>query len=113
MQIRLYKPVSLYLLKKLDNKQILWESQLSRWLGFKVTLPKYFWEIHLFMVHNKIPATLTIECHIDKGWYSVFYSYNLKGDLKKYMEITLARKCRQDHLKLKRLQAQTIFTKTG
>ena len=95
MKIRLYKPVVIYLIELMGNNQKQWEAQLSGWAGFKVRLPKFFWEIHLLLVHKRIPRSLTLECSPEKNWYSVFYSYNLHGDLKKYMELMIVRKCRR------------------
>ena len=95
MKIRLYKPVCSYLLHLMGNRQEIWESQLSSWTGFPVKLPKYFWEIHLFVINNRLPEKITLDCKPEKGWYSVFYSYNLNGDLKKYVEVMLVRRCRR------------------
>ena len=95
MKIRLYKPVSLMLIKILGNNQRDWESRISAWAGFPVKNPKYFWEVHIFIINNRVPAKLTVECFPESGWYSVFYSYNLNGDLKKYLEIVILRKCKR------------------
>lgn len=48
----------------------------------------------MYVINQKLPNKLTVECQPEKGWFSVFYSYNLNGDLKKYMEIMLVRKCK-------------------
>jgi len=99
MKIRLYRPVTLYLLNILGNHQKCWETQFSAWAGFSIKIPKYFWEIHLFVINNRVPVRLTLECRPEKDWFSIFYSYNLNGDLKKYIELTLVRKCRRDREK--------------
>ncbi|MDH4263831.1 MAG: hypothetical protein OEV78_12390 [Spirochaetia bacterium] len=95
MKIRLYKPVGIYLLDLFGNDIMKWESRLSSWVGFPIKLPKYFWEIHLFIINDRIPMRITLECRPEKDWFSVFYSYNLNGDLKKYIELMIIRKCRQ------------------
>jgi len=102
MKIRLYRPVAEYLLGFLGNNQSNWETQLSSWAGFPVRLPKFFWEVHLFVINKRSPSSLTVECNPEKNWFSVFYSYNLNGDLKKYMELTLVRKCRRQREEARR-----------
>jgi hypothetical protein len=95
MKVRLYRPVGVYLIELLGNDRGRWETQLSTWAGFQIKLPKYFWEIHLFVINKRTPRQITVECNPEKDWFSIFYSYNLNGDLKKYVELTMVRKCRR------------------
>jgi len=95
MKIRLYKAVFLVLLNRFGNNQLKWERHLSQWTGVRINLPKYFWEVHLYIINDKTPKFLTIDSAPEKGWHSVFYSYNLKGDMQKYIELCIIRKCKQ------------------
>lgn len=94
MEIILRKPVAKMLVELWGTDRLRWEKHLTRWLGFEVTLPKFFWEITLALSRDKTPKVLSIDCRKASGWMSVFYEYNLNRDLTKYIEITILRKCK-------------------
>ena len=102
MTIRLYQPLSRYLTHTLGNQKTHWEKNLGHWIGFPVTLPLFFWEVHLPVVHGKLPSKITLEAKIPANWLSVFYEYNLNKDMEKFILIQIIRKCKLQKEKEKR-----------
>ena len=94
MIIRIRKPVARVLVELWEEDPITWENGLTNWIGFKIKLPRFFWEIHLNLSRDRLPTQLTLQCNKTEGWLSVFYEYNLNRDLKKYVEITIIRRCK-------------------
>jgi len=94
MKIVLQKDIALQLLQVLNNDRLEWENTLASWFGFKVTLPRYFWEIKIFLSCNRTPSSITVECFTDAHWLSVFYSYNLHKELSNYMRASILQNCK-------------------
>ena len=95
MKIRIRKPVYTILTQVWPINQKRWEEELSRWLRVKVTLPRFFWEIYQPYLHKSTPRHLTVECQVEDNWLSVFYSYNLKHDMEKFIEVAILRNTRK------------------
>lgn len=95
MRIKLRKPLGVALVALWGDERLLWEQSMSRELGFSVSLPQFFWEVDLLLIHNRFPGHITIQCSPGHGWMSVFYSYNLQGDLSRYIESSLLRYCKR------------------
>ena len=95
MKIRLRKPLGAALVVLWGEERLTWEETMSQILGFSIKLPQYFWEVELMLVHDRAPGSLTLECSPGDGWMSVFYLYNLDGDLIRYIEQALVRYCKR------------------
>jgi len=95
MKIVLQKDVTVQLLQVLNNDKLEWENTLGKWFGFKVTLPRYFWEVKIFLSCNRTPSGITVECFTDAQWLTVFYSYNLQKELGNFMCAAIYKKCKE------------------
>ncbi|MES0490191.1 MAG: hypothetical protein ABUK01_09375 [Leptospirales bacterium] len=94
MDIILRKPVARMLVELWGSDRVLWEKYLSNWMDFEITLPRFFWQVSLNVNNDRLPRVLTLNCRKSQGWLSVFYEYNLKRDLARFIELMILRKCK-------------------
>lgn len=89
MKILLRKRTAKLLVLLWSEDVVLWESGLEEWFRFPVKLPRFYREVSLAVQTGGLPEMLTVECARSCGWAAVFYQYNLREDMQKYMEKTI------------------------
>lgn len=64
VELRISKYLLRYLLQEggLDRHQ--WEKLLSGFCGFPVKIPRFFWEVELYVRHGAKPPLVHLICHV-------------------------------------------------